>query len=68
MNKYVVNGRINSRYISEKKFESNDQAINYIDQLCNQHDLQVEEIINDMYEDTYVVDYYNQFSIKQLMA
>ncbi len=68
MNKYVVNGRINSRYISEKKFESNDQAINYIDQLCNQHNLQVEEIINDMYEDTYVVDYYNQFSIKQLMA
>lgn len=68
MSKYVVNGRINSRYISEKKFESNDQAVNYIDQLCNQHDLQVEEIINDMYEDTYVVDYYNQFSIKQLLA
>lgn len=68
MNKYVVNGRINSRYISEKKFESNDQAVNYIDQLCNQHDLQVEEIINDMYEETYVVDYYNQFSIKQLLA
>ena len=68
MNKYVVNGRINSRYISEKKFESNDQAVNYIDQLCNQHDLQVEEIINDMYEETYVVDYYNQFSIKKLLA
>lgn len=68
MSKYVVNGRINSRYILEKKFESSDKALDYIDQLCNQHDLQVEEIINDMYEDTYVVDYYNQFSIKQLLA
>ncbi len=68
MNKYVVSGRINSKYIPEKKFDSNDQAINYIDQLCYQHNLQVEEIINDMYQDTYVVDYYNQFSIKQLMA
>ncbi len=68
MSKYVVNGRINSRYILEKKFETNDQALKYVDQLCSQHDLQVEEVINDKYENTFIIDYYNQFSIKQLNA
>ena len=49
-----------------KEFKTNDKALKYIDKLCSRYDLQVEEIINQDLEKTYVVDYYNQFSIKQL--
>ena len=66
MTKYIVSGRVNSKYISEKEFKTNDKALQYIDKLCSRYDLQVEEIINQDLEMTYVVDYYNQFSIKQL--
>lgn len=68
MEKYIVNGKINSRYIAEKEFSSPDQALAYIDRLCTRYDLQVEDIINEKFEDTYVVDYYNQFSVKMLRA
>lgn len=68
MKKYIVNSIINSRYISEKEFKTNDQALKYIDKLCSRYDLQVEEIITQNNVETYVVDYYNQFCITQLAA
>ena len=68
MEKYIVNGKINSRYIDTKEFISNDQALKYVDKLCSKYDLQVEEVINEKFENTFVVDYHNQFSIKHLIV
>jgi hypothetical protein len=66
MEKFIVNGKINSRYIENKVFTSNAKALEYIDQLCSKYDLQVEEIINDDLKNTFVIDYHNQFSINQI--
>lgn len=66
MEKFIVNGKINSRYIGNKVFTSNAKALEYIDQLCSKYDLQVEEIINDDFKNTFVIDYHNQFSINQI--
>ena len=66
MEKFIVNGRINSRYIQEKEFNSNESALKYVDTLCTKYDLQVEEIIKDNQKDIFMVDYHNEFSIKQL--
>ena len=66
MKKYVVNSIINSRYISGKEFKPNDQALKYIDKLCSRYDLQVEEIVHQNNQETYIVDYYNQFSITEM--
>ena len=64
MEKFVVNGRINSRYIEKKEFNSNMSAKKYVDQLCTKFDLQVEEEIMNHNENIFVVDYHNEFSIK----
>ena len=66
MEKFIVNGKINSRYIENKVFTSTAKALEYIDQLCSKYDLQVEEIINDDLKNTFVIDYHNQFSINQI--
>lgn len=66
MEKFIVNGRINSRYIEEKTFTSSKSAKEYVDQLCTKYDLQVEEIVDENGENLYLVNYYNQFSIKQI--
>ena len=66
MEKFIVNGKINSRYIENKVFTSNAKALEYIDQFCSKYDLQVEEIINDDLKNTFVIDYHNQFSINQI--
>lgn len=67
MEKFIVNGKINSRYIENKTFTSSKKALEYVDRLCSKYDLQVEEIINDQFENTFVVDYHNQFSIRKLV-
>ena len=66
MEKFIVNGRINSRYIEEKTFTSSKSAKEYVDKLCLKYDLQVEEIVEEDNENLYLVNYYNQFSIKQI--
>ncbi|MBE6143902.1 MAG: hypothetical protein E7177_07980 [Erysipelotrichaceae bacterium] len=66
MEKFIVNGRINSRYIEEKTFSTSKRAKEYVDKLCLKYDLQVEEIVEEDNENLYLVDYYNQFSIKQI--
>lgn len=66
MEKFIVNGRINSRYIEEKEFNSNESALKYVDTLCTKYDLQVEEVVKEDSENIYMVDYHNEFSIKQL--
>ena len=66
MEKFIVNGRINSRYIEEKEFKSSKSAKKYIDLLCTKYDLQVEEIINENDSNLFMVDYHNEFSIKQI--
>ena len=66
MEKFIVNGRINSRYIEEKTFTSSKSAKEYVDQLCTKYDLQVEEVVNENNENLFLVDYHNEFSIKQI--
>ena len=66
MEKFIVNGRINSRYIEEKEFSSHKSAEKYVDSLCTKYDLQVEEIISENNSNLFLVDYHNEFSIKQI--
>ena len=66
MEKFIVNGRINSRYIETKEFDSNKKAEKYLDDLCNKYDLQVEEVVNENNQNVFLVDYHNEFSIKQI--
>ena len=66
MEKFIVNGRINSRYIEEKEFNSNESALKYVDSLCTKYDLQVEEVVKENHQNIYMVDYHNEFSIRQL--
>ena len=68
MEKFIVNGKINSRYIDNKVFVTNKEALKYIDHLCTKYDLQVEKIINENSKNTFVVDYHNQFSINKLVT
>ncbi len=66
MEKFIVNGRINSRYIEAKEFNSNKKAEKYVDSLCTKYDLQVEEVIKENDVNLFLVDYHNEFSIKQI--
>ena len=66
MEKFIVNGRINSRYIEEKEFSSNKSAEKYVDSLCTKYDLQVEEVVSENNSNLFLVDYHNEFSIRQL--
>ena len=66
MEKFIVNGRINSRYIEEKEFNSNESELKYVDSLCTKYDLQVEEVVKENHQNIYMVDYHNEFSIRQL--
>lgn len=68
MEKFIVNGKINSRYIDNKVFVTNKEALKYIDRLCTKYDLQVETIIDENSKNTFVVDYHNQFSINKLVV
>ena len=44
MERFIVNGRVNSRYIDDKVFVTNKEALKYIDYLCTKYDLQVEKM------------------------
>ena len=67
MERFIVNGRVNSRYIDDKVFVTNKEALKYIDYLCTKYDLQVEKIIDEKCKNTFVIDYHNQFSINKLV-
>ena len=63
---FIVNGRNNSRYLEDKEFCSNKSAEKYVDSLCTKYDLQVEEVVSENNSNLFLVDYHNEFSIKQI--
>lgn len=66
MEKYIVNGMINSNEIVSKKFKTNKKALNYINKLCENYDIEVEEIIENKYRKTFIVDNYTMFNVDTL--
>lgn len=66
MEKYIVNGMINSNEIVSKKFKTDKKALNYINKLCESYDIEVEEIIENKYRKTFIVNNYTMFNVDTL--
>ena len=64
--KYGVYGKVNARPVKSKEFKNYSSALRYLDSLINEYDVQIEEILSNEKENTYIANDYSRFILAKL--
>ena len=66
-NSYVLAGTINSYPVKTKYFKNSNKALNYLEKLLDEYNVQIEDIYNTGDEmTTYVANNYSRFILTKL--